>query len=97
MPVTCVRLTVRIRAVPRSAMIAAAKAAKEIAAEEGTRAGGPLKGKKKRGLETAGPGRHPRRRPGHHLSDTGGVTGRVGVGHLPAPTRTASAAANGDR
>ncbi|HEY6416333.1 MAG TPA: hypothetical protein VIX41_08850 [Acidimicrobiales bacterium] len=44
-------LAIRIRAVPRSGMIAAAKTAKRIAAEEGTRAGGPLVGKKRRGLK----------------------------------------------
>lgn len=40
-----------IRTIPHSGMIAAAKAAKAIAADEGDRAGGPLKGKKKRGLK----------------------------------------------
>ena len=37
-------------ALPRSSMIAAAKAAKKIASTEGTRAGSPIKGHKKRGM-----------------------------------------------
>lgn len=41
---------VALRALPRSSMIAAAKAAKKIASTEGTAAGSPLKGKKKRGM-----------------------------------------------
>ena len=45
------RLADEVAAIPFTGMIAAAKAAKQIAAEEGTRAGGPLKGKKKRGLK----------------------------------------------
>jgi hypothetical protein len=45
------RLASEVRAIPRSGMIAAAKAAKAIAAEEGARAGGPLQGKKKRALK----------------------------------------------
>lgn len=39
---------VAIRAVPRRALIDVAKTAKQIAAAEGARAGGPLKGKKRR-------------------------------------------------
>lgn len=39
---------VALRALPRSSMIAAAKAAKRIAVEEGNRAGSPLQGKRKR-------------------------------------------------
>ena len=42
---------VRLEALPRSSMIAAAKAAKKIASTEGTSAGSPLKGKKRRGLK----------------------------------------------
>lgn len=41
---------VALRALPRSSMIAAAKAAKKVASTEGTRAGSPLRGKKRRGL-----------------------------------------------
>lgn len=41
---------VQLRALPRSSMIAAAKAAKKIASTEGTRAGSPLTGKKRRGM-----------------------------------------------
>jgi hypothetical protein len=41
---------VRLEALPRASMIAAAKAVKKIASTEGTRAGSPLKGKKRRGL-----------------------------------------------
>ena len=41
----------QVRAVPRRSMIAIAKAAKQIAAQEGTRAGGPLVGKKRRGMK----------------------------------------------
>lgn len=44
------RLAGRVRTIPRTGMIAAAKAAKQIAGQEGTRAGSPLKGKKRRGL-----------------------------------------------
>lgn len=40
----------RIRTVPKRTLIDVAKAAKKMAADEGTRAGGPLKGKKKRGM-----------------------------------------------
>lgn len=41
---------VQLRTLPRSSMIAAAKAAKKIASTEGTRAGSPLKGHKRRGM-----------------------------------------------
>ncbi|RPH33794.1 MAG: hypothetical protein EHM90_00085 [Chloroflexi bacterium] len=44
-------LTVQIRAVPFHSMIAAARAVKKVAADEGKRAGGPLKGKKRRALK----------------------------------------------
>ena len=40
-----------VRDVPRTAMIAAAKAAKQVAADEGAAAGSPLVGKKRRGLK----------------------------------------------
>jgi hypothetical protein len=43
-------LAVRLEALPRSSMIAAAKAAKKIAADEGRAAGSPLKGNKRRGM-----------------------------------------------
>lgn len=39
-----------LEALPRSSMIAAAKAAKKIASTEGTRAGSPIKGNKRRGM-----------------------------------------------
>jgi len=39
-----------LEALPRSSMIAAAKAAKKIASTEGTRAGSPIKGHKRRGM-----------------------------------------------
>jgi len=44
---------IRIRAVPRSGMIAAARAVKQVAADEGRRLAGSdgLKGKKRRGLK----------------------------------------------
>lgn len=42
---------VRLHELPRSSMIAAAKAAKKIASTEGTAAGSPLKGKKRSGLK----------------------------------------------
>ncbi len=45
------RLSDRVAAIPYRGMITAAKAAKQIAAQEGSAAGGPLKGKKKRGLK----------------------------------------------
>lgn len=56
-------LAVEVRDLPRSSMIAAAKAIKEVARQEGARAGAPLVGKKRRGLKlrarddirTAGP------------------------------------------
>ena len=41
---------VALAALPRSSMIAAAKAAKKVASTEGTRAGSPIKGHKKRGM-----------------------------------------------
>lgn len=41
---------VALRAVPRSSMIAAAKATKQLAADQGRRAGSPLTGKKRRGM-----------------------------------------------
>lgn len=41
---------VAIRALPRRALIDVAKTAKKIAAAEGTRAGGPLVGHKRRGM-----------------------------------------------
>lgn len=41
---------VRLEAIPRSSMIAAAKAAKKVASTEGTRAGSPIKGHKRRGM-----------------------------------------------
>jgi len=43
-------LAVRLERLPMSSMIAAAKATKKIASTEGTRAGSPLKGHKKRGM-----------------------------------------------
>jgi hypothetical protein len=43
-------LAVRLERLPMSSMIAAAKAAKKVASTEGTRAGSPLKGHKKRGM-----------------------------------------------
>lgn len=43
-------LAVKLDALPRSSMIAAAKATKKIASTEGTRAGSPLKGHKRRGM-----------------------------------------------
>ena len=39
-----------LEALPRSSMIAAAKAAKKIASTEGTKAGSPIKGHKRRGM-----------------------------------------------
>ena len=39
-----------MRAVPRSVLIVVAKTLKDIAAEEGAKAGGPLQGKKKRAM-----------------------------------------------
>lgn len=45
------RVATRVRTIPRTGMIAAAKAAKRIATEEGAAAGSPLQGKKKRGLK----------------------------------------------
>ena len=44
-------VAVRLREVPRSGMIATAKAVKAIAEQEGRAAGGPLVGKKRRGLK----------------------------------------------
>jgi hypothetical protein len=44
-------MAIELRNLPRSSMIAAAKAVKAVAAQEGTRAGGPLVGKKRRGLK----------------------------------------------
>lgn len=41
---------VALKALPRSSMIAAAKAAKKIASTEGTAAGSPLRGHKRRGM-----------------------------------------------
>jgi len=41
----------QLRALPRSSMIAAAKAAKKIASTEGTASGSPIKGKKKSGMK----------------------------------------------
>jgi len=43
-------MSVRLESLPRSSMIAAAKAAKKIASTEGTRAGSPIKGHKRRGM-----------------------------------------------
>jgi len=43
-------MALELEALPRSSMIAAAKAAKKIASTEGTRAGSPIKGHKKRGM-----------------------------------------------
>ena len=43
-------LAVRLERLPKSSMIAAAKAVKKVASTEGTRAGSPLKGNKKRGM-----------------------------------------------
>jgi hypothetical protein len=42
---------IAIKAVPMSGMIAAAKAVKKVAEGEGRAAGGPLQGKKRRGLK----------------------------------------------
>ena len=42
---------IHVRAVPKSGLIAAARAAKQIAADEGRAAGSPLVGKKRRGLK----------------------------------------------
>ena len=44
-------LAVEIRAVPYRSLIAVAKAAKQVAAQEGARLGGPLSGAGKRGLK----------------------------------------------
>lgn len=41
---------VALKALPRSSMIAAAKAAKKIASTEGTSAGSPIKGHKRKGM-----------------------------------------------
>jgi hypothetical protein len=43
-------VAVELRALPRSSMIAAAKAGKQIAADEGRAAGSPLQGHKRRGM-----------------------------------------------
>jgi len=43
-------VAVRIDAVPRAALIVVAKALKQVAADEGAKAGGPLQGHKKRGM-----------------------------------------------
>lgn len=43
-------LAVELERLPRSSMIAAAKAAKKIAADEGRAAGSPIKGHKRRGM-----------------------------------------------
>ena len=45
------RVAAEIHDVPRAGLIAVARAGKKIAAEEGARAGGPLVGKKRRGLK----------------------------------------------
>lgn len=42
---------VAIRAVPKRSLIAVAKAAKQVAAQEGAAAGSPLKGNKRRGMK----------------------------------------------
>lgn len=43
-------MAVRLEALPRASMIAAAKAGKKIAADEGRAAGSPIKGHKRRGM-----------------------------------------------
>lgn len=43
-------LAVELERLPMSSMIAAAKAVKKVASTEGTRAGSPIKGTKKRGM-----------------------------------------------
>jgi hypothetical protein len=43
-------IAVELDRLPRSSMIAAAKAAKKVASTEGTRAGSPLKGHKRKGM-----------------------------------------------